>query len=905
VADEQRYIGNIYLSGEQLQLSFAYSKVRFAAIKNIKGAAYNKELKRWCLPVTSLPNLLSSKLFSEKFFRYTFDKQLAQERLIKINENIKSANAVIEQNPFEVDEEYIEHANIDCVIRDSSESLRVFIKKRSKAKKIIENLPGSFFIKAEGGYFLPTISIKHFICELRDHKISFAVTKKTGGRLKQTASFRHQIFNHGGNLCAEELRQAMLVPYMSINSYGGASIYYATPEQLQELIPEVRGGAARIKFAATLNIERIVMLLLASEQSKVKLWYSKEILDVLSDGGGLDYFYSQDACQFLPVLFNLLNGKNEAVWIKDYSGGGLLIDDLTEIEVPNGALTVHPQFPALYFIKPNEKELPDFFNQVTEKLGQIQQSPAFKDYYEVLLKRLVLRKRCQQFNQMKDCDPKLQNNILQNDLFPHQRVAVKWLLESAQAFLGDDMGLGKTLSILAAFQELQARSNVSFLLVIAPNSLVLNWFREAKRWIGDLRFVVLPEAVKAKQACIKELRTGDYYHGLIINYEKVRLEYICPAIQELCSKRSVMLCLDESQRVKNPLSKVCKALSYIAPLCKRRVLLSGTPTPRDLADIWSQMLLLDGGERFGTNYYTWLTKVAEIGNQWSAYAVRRFLPEKVDETISRVQEVLLRRRKNDVIDLPEKLFSVRDLELSGEQAQRYDEVRKELLLKVKDIDGNTSVKQIESILEEYLRAVQLASNPRIVDPTWKGEPVKFLELDEIVDEVVEGQAGKLVIWTNFRHNVSELVERYAHYGAKPYMGDIPTKERDKIVKDFQNVTSSFKILVAIPAAGGVGITLTAAQTAVYLEKTWNAEHWQQSVDRIHRIGQTGTVTIISLQACPVDELIAANLAKKVKAQAKLLGDIKTKGSVAHEIAEADLLPSKEELLLAVSKASKK
>jgi SNF2 family DNA or RNA helicase len=103
-----------------------------------------------------------------------------------------------------------------------------------------------------------------------------------------------------------------------------------------------------------------------------------------------------------------------------------------------------------------------------------------------------------------------------------------------------------------------------------------------------------------------------------------------------------------------------------------------------------------------------------------------------------------------------------------------------------------------------------------------------------------------------------------------------------------------KILVAVPAAGGVGITLTAAQTAVYIDKTWNAEHWMQSVDRIHRIGQRGTVNIISLLGCKVDEIIHWNLRRKERTQAQVLGD----GDRASRTS-AGSLPSRAELLEAL------
>jgi SNF2 family DNA or RNA helicase len=119
--------------------------------------------------------------------------------------------------------------------------------------------------------------------------------------------------------------------------------------------------------------------------------------------------------------------------------------------------------------------------------------------------------------------------------------------------------------------------------------------------------------------------------------------------------------------------------------------------------------------------------------------------------------------------------------------------------------------------------------------------------------------------------VRELVERYKDLGAAPFSGEVTAAEREITVRAFQTEEAP-RILVAVPAAGGVGITLTAAQTAVYIDKTWNAEHWMQSVDRIHRIGQRGTVNIISLLGCKVDEIIHWNLRRKEQGQAEILGD---------------------------------
>jgi SNF2 family DNA or RNA helicase len=119
--------------------------------------------------------------------------------------------------------------------------------------------------------------------------------------------------------------------------------------------------------------------------------------------------------------------------------------------------------------------------------------------------------------------------------------------------------------------------------------------------------------------------------------------------------------------------------------------------------------------------------------------------------------------------------------------------------------------------------------------------------------------------------VRELAERYKEYGSAQFSGEVSAADRERTVRAFQEEAEP-RILVAVPAAGGVGITLTAAQTAVYVDKTWNAEHWMQSVDRIHRIGQRGTVNVISLLGCKVDEIIHWNLRRKEQGQARVLGD---------------------------------
>jgi SNF2 family DNA or RNA helicase len=229
--------------------------------------------------------------------------------------------------------------------------------------------------------------------------------------------------------------------------------------------------------------------------------------------------------------------------------------------------------------------------------------------------------------------------------------------------------------------------------------------------------------------------------------------------------------------------------------------------------------------------------------------------------------------------------------MSGSQKRRYDEVCTSLRVRMTSMNGKAFYRDIDNTLEEFLRAVQIASNPRLVDETYSDIPAKFHELDQLLEELVEEQEEKVVVWTNYLGNVRELVKRYAKYGARAFSGEQGVHERDDAVEHFQDKRSACRVLIAVPAAGGVGITLTAAKTAIYIDKTWNGEHWLQSIDRVHRIGQEGVVHIVSLESGRVDALISSNLDRKELFLRELLDG---------EASRDELYPSREELLAALA-----
>lgn len=908
---EERPVGQVTLSGELLEVEFRYSPERVAAIKKIPQSRFQAATKRWTVPARHYAALESSTLLGPTSLEYRFSVEHLRSTREELEKLRQSAEEILRLDPFSVTEESLAHLDLDLVVRLDARGtgLRAHTKFRSKAQALLERVPGAHYLRSEKCTFLPAVELNDLLIALRDERLRFAVSADASARLKSTAELRSRIKLQSSSPDAEELASALLVPFLDLLEDGEETFVLRgyTSEQLRRCFPSVRTFAARRALAAGFSRDELFGLLDRARVNDLAIWRTGAVARFL-ERAKTELSEQLAGERVIAEALVPMVGR-ELCWLAGTaeSGAGLLVSrELLESRLEGKkwplskrARELLAQRTDAVFIRTAEHELLDLFEACAgffSKLGGAE--PGETEEFVALRARLAERQklldRRRAFQELVDSqleDLAFSDPALPEKLFPHQRVAVSWLASTPRAFLGDDMGLGKTLSVLAAFDALATASASDFLLVICPSSLLRNWIREAERWLPARRLVLLPNDRKERLQTLKRIGWGGVkIDGLVLNYEAARLEHVWPELIKILESRRPLVCIDESQRVKNAASKTFEALSAVVRCAERRILLSGTPTPKDISDIWSQMHLLDDGERLGTNFYHWLGNVAELGNKYSEYAVKRFRPDAVKDTVARVHELLLRRRKEEVVRLPEKTFLVRDVELKGEQLKRYEEVRKDLLLRMSSVNGKTFIREINNILEEYLRAVQVASNPRLIDEAWKGEPAKFEELDGLIEELVAERDEKVVVWTNYLGNVRELTKRYAAYGALPFSGEISTAERDRTVQSFQQ--GDCRVLVAVPAAGGVGITLTAAQTAIYLEKTWNAEHWFQSVDRIHRIGQTGTVRIVSLQASKVDELIARNLERKGRDQARLLGDGEQREM---------LFPTRDELLEAVGK----
>lgn len=912
------------MSNGNIVVEFSYAPERVKAIKKL-GARYRPADKRWTLAAARFAELEGTGLFPRESAIVScpiafLSGESPGGELHSVERNFSERSATLDTmplNPFSVPEPILALDTPDIVIRGKGRrlALRVFPRLGQFGQRIVEGIPGAHFVNKDHAYWIPTQELVTLIKKIRDKGLTFAVEEGIARRLKDTADERARILGGVEQATPWILERCGLIPYVSLRSSSTSSetpdgprfeLHGFTGEQWRQMMTLAKIRTAKKADINIFSATEILNLLGTSARLRFKLWRTAEVDRWLNDERARlksDIDTRKEAIADYELELAAPSGywttrEERGAIILQESEAGAFSERIGSFRLPGEPLTIHECV---------EHRIPfSELARVYETIEALTHYPISTSFDALLSNArkhrtaLIAARQISDLTDVPVAELAPLESAVAEKLFPHQRVAVKWISQTAHSFLGDDMGLGKTLSVLASFSSLHARGAAKLLLVVAPTSLLRNWQVECARWFPEFKVQILSGQKSEKTWMLRLIATEAVIPDvLVLNYEACRLEYVRDSLQDLVDKTETFLCLDESQRVKNPASKTFESLVRIADKAKRRILLSGTPAPRDMADLWAQFRVLDGGQRFGKSYYRWLEGVAELGTKFSDFAVKGFRPGAVEEVMARAHEVLLRRRKEEVINLPEKIFVNRFVPLRGDQLERYEEIREALLLTMRTSDGKKFTREITNILEQYLRGVQVASNPRLLDPQWKGDPVKFLEVDAIVEEVVAAAGGKIVLWTNYLHNVTELTQRYAHLGARAFSGEVSPRDRQEIVTDFQNDRDT-RVLIAVPAAGGVGITLTAAQTAVYIDRTWNAEHWLQSIDRIHRIGQRGAVSVITLSSCGIDELIGKNLKRKSEVQSKLLGD---QAHVA-EVTATDLGMSREEFLEAVAEAER-
>lgn len=449
--------------------------------------------------------------------------------------------------------------------------------------------------------------------------------------------------------------------------------------------------------------------------------------------------------------------------------------------------------------------------------------------------------------------------------FAYQLQAVEAVKSMDYAALFHEQGLGKTkIGIDLALEWLKA-DLVDTILFVTKRGLVTNWSEEMQQH-SHLRPRILDQNHSANFFAFNSPAPV-----LLTHYEVMRTEERRLALY--LRTRRVGVILDEAHKIKNPDAEISKALHRLAPAFSRRIIMTGTPVANRPYDVWSQIYFLDHGEALGEDFDTFKADLELSNDLWADDRKRASFERSAANVFSRIAAFSVRETKASAgIELPEKIVENVPVELAPRQREMYDEIAGTLRTEVL-VDGKLVEDDAEATLKRLLRLVQVASNPGLIDESYREEPAKLSALRRLLNDALAEPDAKAIIWSNFIDNVDWLARELESYEPVKVHGRIEMDERADAIVRFKG-DPACRILVATPGSAKEGLTLTVANHAIFYDRSFSLDDYLQAQDRIHRISQQRTCYVWNLIARPsVDEWVDALLAAKRLAAQLIQSDV--------------------------------
>lgn len=446
------------------------------------------------------------------------------------------------------------------------------------------------------------------------------------------------------------------------------------------------------------------------------------------------------------------------------------------------------------------------------------------------------------------------------ELHAYQEHGVRWIIDHPSAGLFLEMGLGKTVTTLTAINELTyGRFEVDRVLVIAPLRVAATvWDTEARKW-EHLRHLVVQKVLGTKQQRIDALnQDADIY---VINRENVA--WLEAYYRERKQKWPFdMVVIDELSSFKAASSERFKALRRIRPAVKRLVGLTGTPAPNGLIDLWSQIYLLDRGERLGTTLGGYRQRYFNEGKR-NAQVVFNWVPKPgAPEAIyAKLGDICMSMKAEDYLTLPERRDIFVEVELPAYAQKAYEKLERDLVLPLKD---TTITAQTAAVVTGKL--LQMA-NGSVYDEDRQDFIIHDRKLAALEDLVEAANGQPLMVYYAFQHDLLRIRERFPQARVLKSSEDVEAWNRGEI-----------PLLLAHPDSAGHGLNLqSGGHLLVWYGLTWSLEKYQQANARLHRQGQGQPVTIYHLVSRgTVDEDVIKVLTGKEKRQDALIAAVKAR-----------------------------
>lgn len=437
-------------------------------------------------------------------------------------------------------------------------------------------------------------------------------------------------------------------------------------------------------------------------------------------------------------------------------------------------------------------------------------------------------------------------------LFAHQVRDLEVMRRTPHVFDMSDPGTGKTRKCIELIRNDAPHQRT---LVLCPKSIMrAAWGHDIDKFAPHVRWAVAA-APKREAAFASDAQV------VIANHDAAKWLRDNAHLLD----RFHRLIVDESTAFKNADAQRAKSLRDLAALFDRRILLSGTPNPNGILDLWHQFLILDGGQRLGRSFYRFRSTTCEAQTKFTKrLAGGRSVdiqdwtekPGAVEAVFALVQDITLRNRLEDCIDIPENHTYTVGFELSKQHAKLYREAVETAKLTLKD--GKAAPLKQQSL---WTKLLQIASGAVYTDSGTFYDPVAP-ERYELILDLAEARPQSLVAF-NWRHQRDELTALAKKRGLAFGLidGSVDQKDREQAVRDFQ--TGKLRILFAHPQSAGHGLTLTAGTATIWSSPTYNLEHFEQFNRRIYRAGQTQrTETIMVCAVGTLEEQVYARLGAK-------------------------------------------
>jgi len=440
-----------------------------------------------------------------------------------------------------------------------------------------------------------------------------------------------------------------------------------------------------------------------------------------------------------------------------------------------------------------------------------------------------------------------------DNLHHYQDKAVDFILAKKKVALLLDMGLGKTISSLTAISDLVDSLSVNKVLVVAPLRVANTvWHKEAENWEHTKHLKVNICTGSEKNRLSKLLTPGDVY---VINRENIEW------LVNFYGKKWPFDCviIDESSSFKSPSSRRFKALRKTISLTEYCVLLTGTPSPNGLLDLWSQYYLLDSGERLGRNMTAYKNRFFEADFMGYKFTPRKNASNNIYELVN---DITLSMQAEDYLELPQRIDSVVNVALPTKQLKIYKELEKEFIIELE------CESEIEAVSAATLanKLLQFSNGAIYTDDVGNWSEIHSAKLDALAEIADDNSGENILVAYNYKTDLERLKKKFPNA--------VVMDKKGEAVARWNN--GEIKMLLAHPASAGHGLNLQkGGSLIVWFGLTWSLECYQQFNARLHRQGQTKPCRVVHIVASEcIDEKVLTVLSDKDAVQDNLLKALK-------------------------------